>query len=88
MGDVFAVADGLKMYLGQEGDAVMKNMFYNGWKHDHYVRNVLISAPYGMVIACSLNAPGTMHDSKIADWGNVYTKLQVVFYKNRWAVYC
>lgn len=77
--DVFAVADGLKVYLEQAGDTVVQNMFYNGWKHDHYVGNVLVFAPDGTVIACSLNAPGAMHDSVIANWGKVYDKLEVAF---------
>lgn len=34
---VYAVADRLKLYLEQSSDAVIQNMFYNGWTHDHYV---------------------------------------------------
>jgi len=39
--NVYAVADRLKLYLQQSGDAVRQNMFYNGWTDDHYVGNVL-----------------------------------------------
>lgn len=28
---VYAVADGVKIYLEQAGDPVIQNMFYNGW---------------------------------------------------------
>lgn len=69
--DVYAVADGLKLYLEQSGDTVIQNIFYNGWKHDHYVGNVLVFAPSGLIIACAMNAPGSMHDSSVAEWGGV-----------------
>lgn len=36
-------------------------------------------APTGVIIACALNAPGSMHDSTIAEWGKVYSKLESVF---------
>lgn len=77
--DVYCVADGLKLYLEQAGDDVIQNMFYNGWTHDHYVRNVFVFAPNGVVICCSINAPGSMHDSVIAEWGGVYEKLDAHF---------
>lgn len=49
--DVFAVADGLKLYLQQSGDAFIQNVFSNGWRHKHHVGNVLLFAPDGTVIA-------------------------------------
>ncbi|CDF36841.1 unnamed protein product [Chondrus crispus] len=79
LSDVYAVADGLKLYLQQSGDSVIQNMFYNGWTHDHYVGNVFVFAPNGTIKACAVNAPGAMHDSTIADWGNIYKKLQDVY---------
>jgi hypothetical protein len=77
--NVWAVADGLKLYLEQAGDVVIQNIFYNGWQHDHYVSNVLVFAPNGCIYICAINAPGAMHYSQIADWGNVYSKLGRVF---------
>lgn len=67
--DVALVADGLKLYLQQSGDSVIQNMFFNGWTHDHYVGNVFVFAPSGVIVMCALNAPGAMHDSQIAEWG-------------------
>lgn len=77
--NVYCVADGLKLQLQQSGNCVIQNMFYNGWKHDYYVRNVFAFAPNGRVISCAINAPGGFHDSTIAEWGNIYRNLQVVF---------
>lgn len=77
--DVFAVADGLKLHLEQTSDPVLQNAFYNGWTHGHYVSNVLVFTPNGVIVICALNAPGAMHDSLIAEWGGVYEKLTDVF---------
>ena len=38
--------------------------------------HVFVFSPDGLVIACVINASGTMHDSAIAEWGNLYEKLE------------
>ena len=40
---------------------------------------MFVFAPNGKIIACAVNAPGAFHDSKIAEWGKVYQKLERVF---------
>lgn len=80
--DAYAVVDGLKLRLEQSeqsGDCVIQNMFYNNCTHDHYVGNVFVFSPNGVIICCALNAPGAIHDSTIAEWGKVYAKLQATF---------
>ena len=74
--DFYAKADGLKLYVQETGNGVIQNMFYNDWQHDHYVRNVLVFVPSGVVIAAAYNSPGCLHDSVIAEWGKVYQKLE------------
>ena len=77
--DVWCTMDGLKLYLEQSPWTVIQNMFYNGWTHDHYVGNVIVFCPDGTIpIACT-NVPGCVHDSMIAEWGNIYDKLGEVF---------
>ena len=76
--NVYAMADGLKLYLEQSSDCTIQNMFYNGWTHDHYVSNVFVFSPAGVIISFSLNAPGATHDSSIADYGGVYKKLKLI----------
>lgn len=56
-------------------------MFYNVWTHDHYVGNVFVFAPSGFVIVCAFNTPGAMHESTIAEWGSIYSKLEHVYNK-------
>ena len=74
--DCYCMVDGLKLYLQQSGDSVIQSRFYNGWKHEHIVTNIFAFAPNGSIIACTLNAPGTWHDSTLAHWGSMYLKLQ------------
>lgn len=77
--DVYCVADGLKLHLEQTSDCVIQSMFYNGWTHDHYVGNIFVFAPSGVIIACAYNAPGCFHDSQVAECGKVYAKLETCF---------
>ena len=76
LNNVYSMIDGLKLRLEQSGNDTMQSMFYNGWQHDHYVSCIYVFAPDGTIIAAALNAPGSVHDSQIADWGGVYTKLE------------
>jgi len=41
--------------------------------------NVFVFVPSGVVVACAFNAPGSMHDSTIAEWGSIYEKLKNAF---------
>lgn len=77
---VYEAADGLKLLLGQTGDSVIQEMFYNGWSQDHYVSNLFVFSSSRVVLACVINVPGSMHDSSIAEWGNLYHKLEQVFH--------
>ena len=81
--DCYCMVDGLKLYLQQSGDSIIQSCFYNGWKHDHFVTNIFAFAPNGSIIACTLNAPGTWHDSTLAHWGSMYSKLQKCWEEHR-----
>jgi DDE superfamily endonuclease len=71
--------DGLKLRVERSGDYRIQNMFFNGWQHDHYISNLFLFSPDGKIRACYINAPGTMHDSQMAKWGNVYSKIDELF---------
>ena len=77
--DVWCTMDGLKLTLEQSGDALIQERFYNGWTHDHYVSSVLCFCPDGTIPIAFINCPGSLHDSQIADYGNIYDKLQYVY---------
>jgi hypothetical protein len=72
--DVFAIADGLKLYFQQCDGLDEESMYYNGWKYDHFITNVLVFSIDGRMIATVMNAPGSLHDSTSAKWGGIYEK--------------
>lgn len=43
--DVCSIADGPKLYLEPDGDTIIQNMFYNGWKTESYMKNVFLLVP-------------------------------------------
>jgi hypothetical protein len=76
---VWCVMDGLKIPIQKPADEETQNAYYNGWLHDHFVGCVFAFAPSGLVIACTVNAPGSWHDSFIAENGGLYAKLESVY---------
>jgi hypothetical protein len=54
----------------------VQSMFYNGWKCDHFVTNVLLFAPDGTIADGVYNCPGSVHDSQVANWGKLYNRLE------------
>lgn len=73
--DLYAVSDGLKLALHQSQEYQIQNRFYNGWTHDHYVSNLFVFVPAGLIVACYVNSPGCMHDSLVSDMGGEYNNL-------------
>jgi len=80
--DVWCTMDGLKITLEQSGDALIQERFYNGWTHDHYVSSVLCFCPDGTIPIAYVNIPGAVHDSQIADYGDIYDKLETVYQRD------
>jgi hypothetical protein len=77
--EVWGTLDGLNLNIQSTKDDKVQFIFYNGWTHGHYVSNTFIFGMDGTIRICGLNAPGTMGDSTLADYGNVYEKLERVF---------
>ena len=77
--NVWCTMDGLKLLLEQAPDCVIQNNFYNGWTHDHYVTSVFVFCPDGTIPIETYNVPGCIHDSMIADWGEIYEKMSTVY---------
>jgi len=73
--------DGLKLRLERAGNQRVQNMFYNGWTHDHYVSNLFLFSPDGKIRACYINAPGTLHDSTMANMSMVYTMVDEIHHR-------
>jgi hypothetical protein len=79
LSEVWGTLDGLNLNIQSTKDDKIQSIFYNGWMHGHYVSSVFIFGMDGVIRICGLNAPGTMHDSTLVDYGNVYEKLEAVF---------
>ena len=77
--NVYCVADGLKLAFESTDSLDEQSMYYNGWQHGHYVTNLLLFGPDGRIIKAVLNAPGSVHDSTLAEWGNVYEALERIY---------
>jgi hypothetical protein len=77
--DVWGTMDGLKILIEEAPDGLVQSRFYNGWKSDHFITSVLCFAPDGTIPACFYNVPGCTHDSTVADWGRIYTKLETIY---------
>ena len=77
---VWCMMDGLKIPIQASGDRKTQNEYYNGWLHDHFVNAVFVFVPSGTIVACTVNAPGSWHDSFIALNGGLYDKLDEVFH--------
>lgn len=75
--NVGLVGDGVKILIQKSGNNKKQNSYYNGWKSDHYVTNLFVFGPDGLIVACMLNCPGAMHDSELAALGNpsIYDKI-------------
>jgi hypothetical protein len=77
--DVWCTMDGLKLMLEQSSVALIQKQFYNGWTHDHYVMSVVCFCPDGMIPIVFCNIPGAVHDLQVADYGDIYDKLEYVY---------
>jgi DDE superfamily endonuclease len=77
--NVWSTMDGLKLKLQAAANNTIQNNYYNGWTHDHYVSCVIVFCPDGTIPIICFNVPGSVHDSKVAEWGNIYQKLEAVY---------
>mmetsp|Transcript_14810 Transcript_14810/g.33985 ORF Transcript_14810/g.33985 Transcript_14810/m.33985 type:complete len:300 (-) Transcript_14810:117-1016(-) len=75
---VWGAADGLKLQLQRSRDWTVQNRYYNGWKGNTFVNSVFVFAPDGCIRICTLNAPGTFHDSTMAEYG-IYEKMEELY---------
>ncbi len=72
LSDLWCTMDGLKLMLEQSGDALIQKQFHNGWTHNHYLMSIICFCPDGMILIVFCNIPGTVHDSQVAHYGDIY----------------
>jgi hypothetical protein len=71
--------DGLKLMLEQSNNGLIQEQYYNNWTHDHYVTSVLCFCSDGIIPIVFVNIPGAIHDSQVAEYGDIYDKLELVY---------
>ncbi|KAE9400101.1 hypothetical protein BT96DRAFT_957063 [Gymnopus androsaceus JB14] len=69
----FGSIDGLNLPVQVSRNDETENSTYNGWLHEHFCSSGLAFGATGVIIACRLNAPGSWHDSCVAQ--PIYEKL-------------
>jgi hypothetical protein len=72
--------DGLKLFLQQLGNAIIQECYYNGWMLDHYIRSVFCFCPDRTIPIAFFNVQGSVHNSQVAEYGNIHVKLKDVFW--------
>ncbi len=79
--DCWAMMNGLKLYLQASGNSDIQERYNNEWTHNHYVTFVFHFCPDGTIPIAFFNVPGFIHDSQVAEMGQIYWKLGKVYEK-------
>jgi hypothetical protein len=79
LSNFWGAVDGLKLRLERSSSNKIQNLFFNGWTHDPYVCNLFLFSPDGKIQECDINAPGAMHNSTMANWSDIYKKLDDLY---------
>jgi hypothetical protein len=70
---VIAMVDGTKLQTRTPSNHQDQNRDYNGWTKDVNRNLVLVWDPFGKIVDCGVNAPGSFHDSRTSWWCNIYS---------------
>lgn len=73
------VMDGLKLNIQKSSCVLEASRYFNGWQHSHWIVNVFVFDITGKVVSCAVNAPGSYHDSTVADDYGIYQELLQVY---------
>ncbi|KIK78037.1 hypothetical protein PAXRUDRAFT_165071 [Paxillus rubicundulus Ve08.2h10] len=60
------MTDGLKLPVQTSDDIDIENATFNGWLLEHFITSILVFSSLGIVFAARTNAPGSWHDSRVA----------------------
>ena len=59
------------------------NDFFIMVEDEHFISNVFVCGINGTICMMGHNAPGSMHDSQVVEYCNLYTKLQYIYNETR-----
>lgn len=66
--DVFPIGfmDGTTIPIETPSNAVVQELYYNGWHRSCCINNLLVAGPDGTIMFADMNNAGSMHDARIA----------------------
>jgi hypothetical protein len=64
--DVIGFLDGMTIPVQCSDDPIIQNSFFNGYHQDTMVNNIFLFSPEGKILFACFNAPGSWHDSHVA----------------------
>ncbi|PPQ95855.1 hypothetical protein CVT26_015594 [Gymnopilus dilepis] len=70
----FGSIDGLNLPVQTSEDPDIEDATYNGWLSEHFISSVIVFSPLGVILDVNFNAPGSWHDSRVAQ--PIYQKLR------------
>jgi hypothetical protein len=79
LNNVWSTKAGIKVCIELAPDEVVQSSFYNGWKSNHFMTGVLCFVPDGTIAIAFYNVPGCCLESMVADWGEIYMKLESIY---------
>lgn len=77
--NVWCTMDGLKLAIEAASSFEVQGRYFNGWIHGHFIGAIIVFCPDGTIPIVAYNCPGSVHDAHIAEWGDVYEKLESVY---------
>lgn len=76
--NIVGMIDGDKISSKAPQDVDSQNRDYDGWTKDVHHNVVLVWDPFGKIVDCGVNAPGSFHDSKITLWCRIYDHIKAL----------
>ena len=74
--------DGVKLTIGQAISFAQQEPFYNSWAAGCFVNCIFVFSVDGRIRICTINCPGSWHNSHNSDY-KAYTIIEQVFAEHR-----
>ena len=78
---VWGAADGLKLHIGQAVSFIRQEPFYNSWADGSFVSAIFVFGVDGRIRICTINCPGSWHDSHNSDY-KAYERIEEHVFHN------
>ena len=82
MPPTWGAGDGVKLTIGQAISFARQEPFYNSWASGCFVSCIFVFSVDGRIRICTLNCPGSWHDSHNSDH-KAYDRIEEVYAKHK-----